>query len=101
MGGKLGYSHILAFDRIQSATPNRPGGRDSIYSCLDAFLRLITLFTFMADKIERTEFNIGSLVLPQQRAALPTKQIAAWDSMDFSFEAPQIHLETVRLSAIQ
>jgi probable F420-dependent oxidoreductase len=75
----LGYSHILAFDSVIGANPNRPGGWDSPYTYQHAFHEPFALFAFCAAITRRIELVTGVLVLPQRQTTLVAKQAAEVD----------------------
>src|SRR4026207_673232 len=95
----MGYTHILAFDSVVGANPDRPGGWDSQYdyrhalhappapagagpppvgpgggdSLSDsrhAFHEPLVLFGFLAGVTRRIELVTGILILPQRQAKL-------------------------------
>jgi probable F420-dependent oxidoreductase len=75
----LGYTHLLAFDSVVGANPDRPGGWDSPYDYRHAFHEPFVLFGFCAAATRRIELVTGVLVLPQRQTALAAKQAAAVD----------------------
>jgi len=75
----MGYTHILAFDSVVGANPDRPGGWDSPYTYRHAFHEPFVLFGFCAAVTRRIELATGVLVLPQRQTALVAKQAAAVD----------------------
>lgn len=75
----LGYTHILAFDSVIGANPDRPGGWDSPYTYRHAFHEPFALFAFCAAVTRRIELATGVLVLPQRQTTLVAKQAAAVD----------------------
>jgi probable F420-dependent oxidoreductase len=75
----LGYTHILAFDSVIGANPNRPGGWDSPYTYQHAFHEPFALLAFCAAITRRIELVTGVLVLPQRQTTLVAKQAAAVD----------------------
>src|SRR6188474_2591636 len=75
----LGYTHILAFDSVVGANPDRPGGWDSPYDYRHPFHEPFVLFGFCAAVTRRIELVTGVLVLPQRQTALVAKQAAAVD----------------------
>lgn len=75
----MGYTHILAFDSVVGANPDRPGGWDSPYTYRHAFHEPFVLFAFCAAVTRRIELATGVLVLPQRQTALVAKQAAAVD----------------------
>ena len=75
----LGFNHILAYDHVLGANPERPGGWDGPYTHQDSFHEVFTLFSFMAAITERIGFIPGILILPQRQTALAAKQAAELD----------------------
>ncbi|HEY7039293.1 MAG TPA: LLM class F420-dependent oxidoreductase [Methylomirabilota bacterium] len=75
----LGYTHLLAFDSVVGANPDRPGGWDSPYDYRHAFHEPFVLFGFCAGATRRLELVTGILILPQRQTALVAKQAAAVD----------------------
>jgi probable F420-dependent oxidoreductase len=75
----LGYKHILAYDHVLGANPNRPDGWSGPYSSLDPFHEVFQLFSFIAGVTEWIEFVTGILILPQRQTALVAKQAASLD----------------------
>ena len=75
----MGYTHILAFDSVVGANPNRPGGWDSQYTYQHAFHEPFALFAFCAAVTRRIELVTGIVILPQRQTALVAKQAAAVD----------------------
>jgi len=75
----LGYTHILAFDSVVGANPDRPGGWDSPYTYQHAFHEPFALFAFCAAITRRIELVTGVLILPQRQTTLVAKQAAEVD----------------------
>lgn len=75
----LGYTHILAYDHILGANPDRPEGWQGPYTYQNPFHEPFTLFSFMAALTSRVEFVTGILILPQRETALVAKQAAEVD----------------------
>lgn len=75
----LGYTHVLAYDHVLGANPNRPGGWQGPYTHESAFQDVFVLFGFMAAVTNRLEFASGVLILPQRQTALVAKQAASLD----------------------
>jgi probable F420-dependent oxidoreductase len=72
----LGADHMLVYDHVLGADPDRPGGWDGPYDINDAFHEPFTLFSFMAAVTTTIEFATSVLVLPQRPTALVAKQAA-------------------------
>ncbi len=75
----LGYKHILAYDHVLGANPERSGGWRGPYTYKNPFHEPFVLFGFMAAVTQRIEFTTGILILPQRETALVAKQAAALD----------------------
>jgi probable F420-dependent oxidoreductase len=75
----LGYTHILAYDHILGANPDRPGGWNGPYTHRSAFLEPFVLFSFMAGVTTTLGFIPGVIILPQRQTALVAKQAAVLD----------------------
>jgi probable F420-dependent oxidoreductase len=75
----LGYNHILAYDHVLGANPDRPGGWQGPYTYHDSFHEPFLLFSFMAALTTRLEFISGVLILPQRETVLVAKQAAELD----------------------
>jgi probable F420-dependent oxidoreductase len=75
----MGYTHILAFDSVIGANPDRPGGWDSPYTHQHAFHEPFVLFAFCAAVTRRIELVTGVLILPQRQTTLVAKQAAEVD----------------------
>lgn len=77
----LGYSHILAYDHILGANPDRPGGWRGPYTYRESFLEPFVLFSYMAALATSLSFTTGILILPQRETALVAKQAATLDAI--------------------
>jgi probable F420-dependent oxidoreductase len=75
----LGFTHIVAYDHVLGANPERPGGWKGPYTHLSAFLEPLVLYSFMAACTTRLGFLTGILILPQRQTALVAKQSATLD----------------------
>ena len=72
----LGADHMLIYDHVLGADPDRPGGWAGPYDKDVAFHEPFTVFSFMAAVTETIEFATAVLILPQRQAALVAKQAA-------------------------
>lgn len=77
----LGYRHILAYDHVLGANPERPGGRLGPYTSEDTFMEPFSLFSYIAGVTESLGFVTGILILPQRQTALVAKQAATLDRL--------------------
>jgi len=75
----MGYTHILAFDRVVGANPDRPGGWDSQFTYQHTFHEPFVLFGFCAGVTRRIELVTGIVILPQRQTVLVAKQAAQVD----------------------
>jgi len=75
----LGYDHLLVYDHVVGANPERPGGWDGPYSSRTPFHEPFVLFGYLAGPTERLQLFTGILILPQRQTALVAKQAAAVD----------------------
>ena len=75
----LGFTHIVAYDHVLGANPNRPGGWRGPYTHESPFHEPFVLFGFMAALTQKIEFVPGIIILPQRQTALDAKQAAALD----------------------
>jgi probable F420-dependent oxidoreductase len=76
---ELGYSHILVYDHVLGANPDRPDKLIGPYTHEDPFLEPFVLFAYMASITRKIEFTTGILILPQRQTALVAKQAATLD----------------------
>jgi probable F420-dependent oxidoreductase len=77
----LGYAHLLAYDHVLGANPERPGGWKGPYTYETSFLEPFVFFSFLAPLTQRLEFVTGILILPQRQTALVAKQAATFDAI--------------------
>ena len=72
----LGAQHMLIYDHVLGADPDRPGGWSGPYDKDVAFHEPFTVFAFMAAVTSSIEFATSVLILPQRQTALVAKQAA-------------------------
>ncbi|HEX7037150.1 MAG TPA: LLM class F420-dependent oxidoreductase [Pseudomonadales bacterium] len=72
----LGATHLLIYDHVLGADPNRPGGWRGPYDKDVAFHEPFTTFAFLAAVTEKLELVTTVLILPQRQTALVAKQAA-------------------------
>ena len=75
----MGFTHVLAFDHVLGANPERRGGWKGPYTYRHAFHEPFVLFGFLAAATRRVELVTGIIILPQRQTALVAKQAAAVD----------------------
>jgi probable F420-dependent oxidoreductase len=77
----LGFTHIIAYDHVLGANPDRPGGWRGPYTHESSFIEPFVLFSYMAGVTETIEFAPGIIILPQRQTALVAKQAATLDAL--------------------
>lgn len=75
----LGFSHVLAYDHILGANPDRPGGWSGPYTYQNPFMEPFVLFSYLAGITTQLEFVTGIIILPQRETSLVAKQAATLD----------------------
>jgi len=75
----LGFNHLLAYDHVLGANPDRPGGWTGPYTYQSPFLEPFVLFSYMAGFTNRIELGTNIIILPQRQTALVAKQAATLD----------------------
>jgi len=75
----MGYTHILTFDHVLGANPDRVGGWKGPYTYRHSFHEPFVLFGFLAAATRSVGLVTGILILPQRQTALVAKQAAAVD----------------------
>ena len=72
----LGMTHLLIYDHVMGADPNRPGGFKGPYDKDIAFHEPFTFFAFAAAVTTSIELVTTVLILPQRQTVLVAKQAA-------------------------
>jgi len=77
----LGYTHLLAYDHVVGADPNRPDGQPwrGPYTVATLFHEPLVLFAYLGAITKTIEFVSGIIILPQRQAVLVAKQAAEVD----------------------
>ena len=75
----LGFTHILAYDHVLGANPNRPEGFNGPYTFKSAFLEPFVLYSYIAALTQKIGLVTGIIILPQRQTALVAKQAATLD----------------------
>lgn len=75
----LGFTHLLAYDHVLGANPDRPGGWSGPYTSRTPFHEVFVLLSYLAGVTQRLELGTGILILPQRQTALVAKQAASLD----------------------
>ena len=72
----LGMTHLLIYDHVMGADPDRPGGYRGPYDKDTAFHEPFTFFGFAAAVTSTIELVTTVLILPQRQTVLVAKQAA-------------------------
>ena len=72
----LGISHLLIYDHVLGADPDREGGFRGPYDKDVAFHEPLTTFAFIAGVTEKLEMITTVMILPQRQTVLVAKQAA-------------------------
>ncbi len=75
----LGYSHLLAYDHVVGADPDRPGGWRGPYTQKSLFHEPLVLFAYLGAITTSLGFVSGIIILPQRQTVLVAKQAAEVD----------------------
>ncbi len=75
----LGYHHLLAYEHVVGAHPDRLTHGWRLYTHEDQFHEPLVLFAYLAAVTRRLEFVTGILILPLRQTALVAKQAAELD----------------------
>lgn len=75
----MGFAHLVLYDHVLGAHPDRPGGWRGPYTDKDPFHEVFVTLGYMAAITSRLELVTGVLVLPQRQTALVAKQAAEVD----------------------
>ena len=75
----LGFTHLLIYDHVLGADPDRPGGWSGPYDKDVAFHEPFVTFGFLAAVTKKLELVTTVLILPQRQTALVAKQAAEVD----------------------
>lgn len=76
---RAGYTHLVAYDHVLGANPDRPGAWAGPYTHRTPFHEVFVLLSFIAGITQRLELATGVLILPQRQTALVAKQATALD----------------------
>lgn len=71
---EAGFDHLVTYEHVLGATPERLPRDYAPYGIKDAFHEPFTLFSFMTAVAPELSFATGILVLPQRQTALVAKQ---------------------------
>ncbi len=73
---EMGMTHLLIYDHVMGADPNRPGGYKGAYDKDTAFHEPFAFFGFAAAVTSTIELVTTVLILPQRQTVLVAKQAA-------------------------
>ncbi len=76
---QLGYNHVLVFDHVLGAHPDRFEKFRPPYTYQTPFHEPFVLFGYIAAVTTKLELTTGVVILPQRQTALVAKQAAAVD----------------------
>ncbi|HEY6397708.1 MAG TPA: LLM class F420-dependent oxidoreductase [Solirubrobacteraceae bacterium] len=76
---EAGFDHLVAYDHVLGANPERPGGWAGPYIHRSLFHEVFVLLGYLAAITERIELVTEVLILPQRQTALVAKQAAEVD----------------------
>lgn len=74
-----GFGHLLVYDHVVGANPDRPGGFRGPYTHESQFHEPFVLFGYLAAITQRLQLVTGILISPQRQTVLIAKQAAAVD----------------------
>jgi len=72
----MGFTHLLVYDHVLGADPDRPGGFKGAYDKEVAFHEPLTFFAFGAACTTTLEFVSTVMILPQRQTVMVAKQAA-------------------------
>jgi probable F420-dependent oxidoreductase len=75
----LGYDHILIYDHVLGADPDRPGGWNRAYDVNTNFHEPFVFYGYLAGLTQKLELVTNIIILPQRQTALVAKQAAEVD----------------------
>jgi probable F420-dependent oxidoreductase len=75
----VGCSHVLLYDHVLGADPNRPGGWNGPYSSESPFHEPFVFLAWAAAQTITLELVTGIIILPQRQTVLVAKQSAELD----------------------
>jgi probable F420-dependent oxidoreductase len=75
----MGFDHLLAYDHVLGADPDRPGGWNRAYDVNTNFHEPLVFFGYLAGLTTTLELVTNVIILPQRQAALVAKQAAEVD----------------------
>lgn len=76
---RLGFDHMVVYDHVLGAHPDRPGGWTGPYTHASLFHEPFVLYGYLAAIVTRLELATAVIILPQRQTALVAKQAAEVD----------------------
>jgi probable F420-dependent oxidoreductase len=76
---RMGYDHLVVYDHVLGADPERPGGWTGPYTFRSQFHEPFVLFGYLAAITTTLELATAVIILPQRQTALVAKQAAEVD----------------------
>jgi len=76
---QLGFDHLLTYDHVLGATPDREPKLWGAYTDQHPFHDPFVMFAYLAGITQRIDFITGILILPQRQTALVARQAADLD----------------------
>ncbi|MBI2774271.1 MAG: LLM class F420-dependent oxidoreductase [Chloroflexi bacterium] len=76
---RMGFDHLVIYDHILGAHPDRPGGWTGPYTHESLFHEPFVLFGYLASVTTTLGLATAVIILPQRQAALVAKQAAEVD----------------------
>jgi probable F420-dependent oxidoreductase len=77
----MGYTHIMAYDHVLGANPERADRASArwAYTHRSSFLEPLVLYGYLAGQTSRVQLVTGIIILPQRQTVLAAKQAATVD----------------------
>lgn len=75
----MGYDHLLIYDHVLGADPDRPGGWTRAYDVNTNFHEPLVFYGYLAGLTRELELVTNVIILPQRQTALVAKQAAEVD----------------------
>ena len=75
----MGFDHMVIYDHVIGAHPDRPGGWSGPYTHMSLFHEVFVVLAYIAAITSKLELAISVLVLPQRQTGLAAKQAAEVD----------------------
>lgn len=76
---RMGFDHMVVYDHVLGAHPDRPGGWTGPYTHMSLFHEPFVLYGYLAAIVTRLELATAVIILPQRQTVLVAKQAAEVD----------------------